>query len=237
MGKHLSNRRRYLTKDELEKLIKAGQKGRYGRRDAALILLMARHGLRVTEAVDLRWDQIDFSKGHLHVRRLKGGIHSVHPIQGDELRALRELKREQQPESAFVFTTERGGPMTRSNVAKLIDVAGKRAGLPHCQQRSYRFPAARSSCLAASRISSDRAGSSTALASIKAPTNSATAATALRRRPDFDRPGTALAMISISGSRPRANADRTGLPHRAASPLNAAKAQPWPGSSRWRGER
>jgi hypothetical protein len=92
------------------------------------------------------------------------------------------------------------------------------------QQRSQRFAAARSSFLAASRISLDKAGSSTALASIKAPTNSATAATALRRRPDFDRHGTALAMISISGSRPLANADRTGLPHRAASPLNAAKA-------------
>jgi integrase len=68
----------------------------------------ARHGLRVTEAIDLRWDQIDFSKGHLHVRRLKGGIHSVPPVQGDELRALRELRREQQPESAFVFTTGAG---------------------------------------------------------------------------------------------------------------------------------
>jgi integrase len=88
-GKSLeAYRRRYLTADELEKLIKAGRKGRYGRRDATLMLLMARHGLRVTEAVDLRWDQIDFLKGHLHVRRLKGGIHSVHPIQGDELRAL-----------------------------------------------------------------------------------------------------------------------------------------------------
>jgi integrase len=62
---------------------------------------MARHGLRVTEAIDLRWDQIDFSKGHLHVRRLKGGIHSVHLIQADELRNLRELKREQDPESAL----------------------------------------------------------------------------------------------------------------------------------------
>jgi integrase len=133
-----SNRRRYLTQDELEKLINAGRKGRYGRRDATLMLLMARHGLRVTEAIDLRWDQIDFSKGHLHVRRLKGGIHSVHPIQGDELRALRELRREQQPESAFVFTTERGGPMTRSNVAKLIAVAGKRAGLPHCHPHQLR---------------------------------------------------------------------------------------------------
>src|SRR5690242_21115510 len=124
-----NSKRRYLTQDELEKLLKATRKGRYGQRDATLILLMARHGLRVTEAVDLRWDQIDFSKGHLHVRRLKGGTHSVHPIQGDELRNLRELRREQDPESAFVFTTERGGPMTRSNVAKLIDAAAKRAGL------------------------------------------------------------------------------------------------------------
>jgi integrase len=97
MEQTLSNKRRYLTEDELEKLIKATRKARYGRRDATLILLMARHGLRVTEAVDLRWDQVDFAKGHLHVRRLKGDIHSVHPIQGDELRALRELRRNQKP--------------------------------------------------------------------------------------------------------------------------------------------
>ena len=134
MERILSTRRRYLTQDELEKLIKAGRKGRYGQRDATLILLITRHGLRVTEAIDLRWDQVDFSKGHLHVRRLKGGIHSVHPIQGDELRALRELRREQQPESAL----ERGGPMTRSNVAKLIDNAAKRAGLPHCHPHQLR---------------------------------------------------------------------------------------------------
>jgi integrase len=117
MEQKLSNRRRYLTAGQLDQLIKDARKARYGQRDATLMLLMARHGLRVTEAVDLRWDQIDFAKGHLHVRRLKGGIHSVHPIQGDELRNLRELRREQVPESAFVFTTERGGPMTRSNVA------------------------------------------------------------------------------------------------------------------------
>jgi integrase len=141
MEQTLSNKRRYLTEDELGKLMKATRKSRYGRRDATLILIMARHGLRVTEAIDLRWDQIDFSKGHLHVRRLKGGIHSVHPIQGDELRALRELRREQKPESAFVFTTERGGPMTRSNVAKMIEVAGDRAGLPHCHPHMLRHTA------------------------------------------------------------------------------------------------
>jgi len=83
------------------KLISAARKGRYGHRDATLILIMARHGLRVTEAVDLEWDQIDFTRAHLHVRRLKGGIASV-------LRAPRELRR--QTEGAFVFASERGGP-------------------------------------------------------------------------------------------------------------------------------
>ena len=138
MGKPHSNRRRYLTADQLGALIKAARKGRYGRRNATLVLLMARHGLRVTEAIDLRWSQIDFSKGHLHVMRLKNGIDSVHPIEGDELRALRELKRSQEPQSAFVFTSERAGPMTRSNVAKMIEAAGDRAGLPHCHPHQLR---------------------------------------------------------------------------------------------------
>jgi integrase len=88
------NRRRYFTEAELNKLISAARKDRYVHRDATLILIMARHGLRVSEAVDLEWSQIDFARAHLHVRRLKGGIASVHPIQGDELRALRELRRQ-----------------------------------------------------------------------------------------------------------------------------------------------
>ena len=127
-----TNRRRYFTQAELSKLIGAARKGRYGQRDSTLILIMARHGLRVSEAIDLGWDQIDFTRAHLHVRRLKNGIASVHPIQGDELRALRELRRNNA--GAFVFASERGGPMTRSNVSKMIAVAGERAGLPyaHC---------------------------------------------------------------------------------------------------------
>jgi type 1 fimbriae regulatory protein FimB/type 1 fimbriae regulatory protein FimE len=126
-----NNRQRYLTEAQLRQLIKTARKSRYGQRDSTLILIMSRHGLRVTEAADLRWDQVDFAKAHLHVRRLKNGIDSVHTVQGDELRALRELRRGQEPQSAFVFTSERGGPMTRSNVAKMIGAAGNRAGLPH----------------------------------------------------------------------------------------------------------
>jgi integrase len=134
----MSNRRRYLTESELGQLIRAARNGRYGKRDTTLILIMARHGLRVTETVDLRWDQVDFAKGHLHVKRLKGGVNSIHPIQGDELRALRELRRGQDAQSAFVFTSERGGPMTRSNVAKMIESAGGRAELSHLHPHMLR---------------------------------------------------------------------------------------------------
>jgi type 1 fimbriae regulatory protein FimB/type 1 fimbriae regulatory protein FimE len=132
------NQPRYLTEAQLSQLIKAARKGRHGQRDSTLILIMARDGLRVTEAIDLHWDQVDFAKGHLHVRRLKNGIDSVHTIQGDELRALRELRRNQDPQSAFVFTSERGGPMTRSNVAKMIEAAGDRAGLPQLHPHMLR---------------------------------------------------------------------------------------------------
>ena len=68
---------------------------------------------RISENVvdmDLRWDQIDFASGTLHVRRVKQGTPSTHPIKGDELRALRRLQREQEPKSPFVFTSERGAP-------------------------------------------------------------------------------------------------------------------------------
>jgi integrase len=73
-----------------------------------MILVAFRHGLRVSELVDLRWDQIDFATATLHVRRLKKGTPGTHPILGDELRALRRLHREQEPKSSFVFTSERG---------------------------------------------------------------------------------------------------------------------------------
>jgi integrase len=128
----------YLTQAEVARLLKAARKGRWGHRDATLILAMVRHGLRVTEACDLRWDQIDWSRGHLHVKRLKGGIDSVHTLQGDELRALRQLEREQEPKSGFVFTSERGGPMSRFNVNKMIGRAGKEVGIANCHPHMLR---------------------------------------------------------------------------------------------------
>src|SRR5262245_11072946 len=89
-----------------------------------MVLVAYRHGLRVAELVDLRWDQIEFKTANLHVRRLKQGTPSTHPILGDELRALRRLQREQEPKSAFVFTSERGAPFSPAGFARMIERAG-----------------------------------------------------------------------------------------------------------------
>src|SRR5829696_7490536 len=103
--------REYLTPKEADRLITAARQNRYGHRDAAMILIAYRHGLRVSELCALRWDQVDFEHGLLHVRRIKNGRPSVHPLGGGELRALRKLQREAMP-SRYVFTTtERQAPM------------------------------------------------------------------------------------------------------------------------------
>src|SRR5207237_7141196 len=90
----------------------AARKGsRYGHPDARMILIGYRHGLRASQLCELQWSQVELNTGRLHVRRAKSGSPSVHPLQGDEIRALRRLQREQGP-SSYVFMTERNGPMT-----------------------------------------------------------------------------------------------------------------------------
>jgi len=122
--------REYLTDKEVEILMKAARNtGRHGHRDATLILVAYRHGLRVSELVSLRWEQIDLAQGLLHVTRAKHGTPSTHPIRGPEVRALRRLKRDY-GDSPYVFVTERGGPLTDSTVRKLVARAGRKAGLP-----------------------------------------------------------------------------------------------------------
>jgi integrase len=113
---------------EIERLQDAARKrSRYGHRDATMILLTYRHGLRASEVCSLRWDQIELESGRLHVRRAKGGIDNVHPLSGKEIRALRQLRREN-PESRYVFITERGGPATTAGFLKTIARTGEAAG-------------------------------------------------------------------------------------------------------------
>jgi type 1 fimbriae regulatory protein FimB/type 1 fimbriae regulatory protein FimE len=121
--------REYLSEEEVSRLIRAaGRVGRYSHRDATLILLTYRHGLRVSEAIALQWAVIDLRQGRLHVHRLKDGMTSVHPLRGPEIRALRRLERES-PRSPYVFVSERGSPITDSTARKIIARAGRGAGL------------------------------------------------------------------------------------------------------------
>lgn len=112
--------REYLTPAEAKELREAAKDiGRHGFRDWLLIMIMYRHGLRVGEAVDLKWDQVDLRTGKLHVNRLKNGDASVHFIEGDELRSLRKLQRDY-PDSPFVFASERSGPLSPRTVVTSI---------------------------------------------------------------------------------------------------------------------
>src|SRR4029077_1318452 len=80
--------REYLTDDEIARLITAAGENRHSHRDATMVLVAYRHGLRAGELVTARWDAIDFAHGRLHVSRLKSSAESVHPLSGRELRAL-----------------------------------------------------------------------------------------------------------------------------------------------------
>lgn len=114
--------REYLTPGEIAKLLKAAKDVRHGQRDATLILVAYRHGLRAIEVADLEWSQVEWDRQPtLHVRRAKNG-------KRDELRMLRELQRN--TTGAFVFETERGGPFTADAINRLIKRIGEQAGIP-----------------------------------------------------------------------------------------------------------
>ena len=121
--------REYRTPAEIEKLIKAAKEGRWSLRDACLIIVAYRHGLRAVEAAQLEWSQVEFGRSaSLHVRRAKKGKPSVHPIRGDELRMLTALRKEY-PDSMYFFTTERGTPFTADAINRLVKIIGQRDGL------------------------------------------------------------------------------------------------------------
>jgi type 1 fimbriae regulatory protein FimB/type 1 fimbriae regulatory protein FimE len=107
----------------------ARKSGRHGHRDATLMLLAYRHGLRVSELVNLPWAQVDLTQGLLHVHRKKRGTPSTHPLRGPELRALRRLQRDY-PGAPQVFVSEQGGPLSTSSVRRILTRAGELAALP-----------------------------------------------------------------------------------------------------------
>jgi len=122
--------REYLSDKEIEALRKAARANQHhGLRNDTIILLMFTHALRVSELTALRWEQVDLQKGILHVKRIKNGLPSTHPLRGQEIRALRQLARDY-PNTKYVFISERKAPLATRSIRHIISEAGELAGLP-----------------------------------------------------------------------------------------------------------
>jgi type 1 fimbriae regulatory protein FimB len=144
----------FLTEAEVENFLKAGRRGRHNVRNFAMLLLAFRHGLRVSELINMRMADVDLDTGRLFVRRLKGSLSTSQPLEGDEIRALRAWLRERinAPccNSPLVFLSERG-PMTRQAFNYICVEVGKRAGLnikvhPHMLRHSCGYALANKAC-------------------------------------------------------------------------------------------
>lgn len=125
-------RREHLTEAEVDRLLKAASEGWYGLRDRTAVLVCFRHGLRVSELCALTWDDVadlqHANRATLNVRRLKGSVSGAHPLEPDEVTALRKLRQER-PDDVYVFTTERGGAFTPAGFRKMLARLGEAAGM------------------------------------------------------------------------------------------------------------
>ena len=130
----------FLTAAELAALLEGAKAGRHGTRDHLLLMMMFRHGLRVSETVSLRLDELDLDRSMLWVHRLKGGLCVQQPIAGDELRAIRRYLAIREGNLPWLFLSERGQPLTRQAINYLVGLAAQRAGLtgihPHTLRHS-----------------------------------------------------------------------------------------------------
>ena len=134
-AKRLDRTREHLTPEEVNKLLdgcKAQDVSRNPERDYCILLLMFRHGLRVSEVCSLQLSDVDVKEKLIHVKRLKDCESGTHPLFNGEPRAVAAWLRcryKMQPQGNTLFVSERRKPLARSAVWALIKKVATAAGL------------------------------------------------------------------------------------------------------------
>ncbi len=127
-----NDNRKHLIATEVDKLIAATKGSRNEARDRCLLLLMFRHGLRVSEACGLSLSQVDIESRVLHVARLKKGLSTTHPLRPEEIEVIKAwlaIRAKMNPETDAFFVSERRGPLNRRTAWLAIRNYGEQAGL------------------------------------------------------------------------------------------------------------
>jgi site-specific recombinase XerD len=133
---HTTHGMSYLEPEELLAVLKVARAR--STRDWAMILLAYRHGMRASEVCDLRLADADLKSESVSIRRLKGSLHTIQPLYRhagqpllDEQTALRAWLRARNGDgSDFLFTSQKGGRLHRSQFFRLFQACSEAAGLP-----------------------------------------------------------------------------------------------------------
>ena len=128
----------FLDPSEIDRLLDAAKENRHGIRDYVLLLMMYRHGLRVSEGIKMRLDALNLKQSSLWVKRLKNSLSTQQPITGDELRAIKRYLVTRDDRLPWLFVSERGHQLTRQAINYIIKTAGERAGLGHVHPHMLR---------------------------------------------------------------------------------------------------